>query len=62
MVASMVGRQLACDEQTHNDTKLDYAQICIELDVSLPMVHNFQLEYKLSSDPIIVMVKYEWKP
>lgn len=62
MVAIMVGRLVACDEQTYNNTKLDYAQICIELDVWLPIVHSFQLEYKLSSDPIIVMVEYEWKP
>jgi hypothetical protein len=62
MAVIMVGRLLACDEQTHNNTKLDYAQICIELDVSLLIAHSFQLEYKLSSDPIIVMVEYEWKP
>ena len=32
MAANMVGTPLAYDEQTFNSTKLDYTQICIELD------------------------------
>jgi hypothetical protein len=41
MVASIVRRPLACDEQTLSDTQLDYARVCVELDTSLPMVHVF---------------------
>jgi hypothetical protein len=59
MAATMVGRPLACDEQTFNGTRLGYAYFCVKSDASLPMVHSFQL--KLSLDLIIVMVKYKWK-
>lgn len=59
MVATMVGRPLAYDEQTFNSTRLGYAYFCVKSDASLPVVHSFQL--KLSMDLIIVMVKYNWK-
>ena len=34
----------------------------MELDVSLPMIHVFQLQCRLSIEPITIMVDYEWKP
>lgn len=61
MTASMVGKPLACDEQTLNNIRFDYAWVCIELNALLPMVHSFQLKNRLSLDSIIVMVEYEWK-
>lgn len=50
------------DEQTLNNTRLNYAQVYIELDASLPMAYNFLMKCRLSSDSIIIMCKYEWKP
>ncbi|KAF9664275.1 hypothetical protein SADUNF_Sadunf17G0139100 [Salix dunnii] len=43
-------------------TRLDYAQVCVELDATLPFVHTFEMEYPLFMEPITVEVDYEWKP
>jgi hypothetical protein len=59
---SMVGRSLACDEQTLSGTWLDYAKVCVELNASLSMVHVFQLRCRLFMELIIIMVDYEWNP
>ena len=58
----MVGRPLSCDEQTYNCTRLEYARVCVEADVALPFIHQFEIESSLSSDPILIQVEYEWKP
>ncbi|KAB5534597.1 hypothetical protein DKX38_017683 [Salix brachista] len=62
LAASMVGKPLSCDQQTHNCTKLEYARVCVEIDTSLPYVHSFEIESMLSPEPMQVMVEYEWKP
>ena len=62
MAASMVGRPLSCDESTYTCTKLDYARVCVEVDASLPYVHEFEVDSPLTSEPITVKVDYEWKP
>lgn len=62
MAASMVGRPLSCDESTYNCIRLDYARVCVEVDASLPYVHEFEIESPLTSEPITVKVDYEWKP
>ncbi|KAJ6291897.1 hypothetical protein OIU76_023903 [Salix suchowensis] len=62
MVASMVGTPLSCDEATHKCTRLEYAHICVEIDASLPYVHQFQILTPLSPTPITIHVDYEWKP
>ncbi|KAJ6743016.1 ZINC KNUCKLE CX2CX4HX4C-RELATED [Salix viminalis] len=62
MVASMVGTPLSCDEPTHRCTRLEYARICVEIDATLPYVHQFQIHTPLSSSPITIQVDYEWKP
>nr|TKR98076.1 hypothetical protein D5086_0000206770 [Populus alba] len=62
MAASMIGRPLSCDESTYNCTRLDYARVCVEVDASLPYVHDFEIESPLTSEPITVKVDYEWKP
>ncbi|KAG5224255.1 Exo endo phos domain-containing protein [Salix suchowensis] len=62
MVASMVGTPLSCDEATHKCTRLEYARICVEIDASLPYVHQFQILTPLSPTPITIHVDYEWKP
>ncbi|KAJ6991656.1 hypothetical protein NC653_019736 [Populus alba x Populus x berolinensis] len=62
MAASMVGRPLSCDESTYNCIRLDYARVCVEVDASLPFVHEFDIESPLTSEPITVKVDYEWKP
>ncbi|KAJ6287977.1 hypothetical protein OIU76_026572 [Salix suchowensis] len=60
--ATMVGKPLACDEYTHNCTKLDYARICVEVDATLPYVHQFEIDCTLSDTPIQIEVEYEWRP
>ncbi|KAJ6938058.1 hypothetical protein NC651_004679 [Populus alba x Populus x berolinensis] len=62
LAASMVGRPLSCDELTYGCTRLEYARLCVEVDASLPFVHNFDIESPLSNTPITVTVEYEWKP
>ena len=58
----MVGKPLAYDEETLKNTKLNYTQVYIELDASLFMAYDFLMKYRLPSDSIIIMCKYEWKP
>nr|TKS17241.1 hypothetical protein D5086_0000020720 [Populus alba] len=60
--ASMVGRPLSCDEQTFNNTRLDFARVCVEIDAALPLIHQFEIETPLSTEPILIKVEYEWKP
>ncbi|KAJ6941864.1 hypothetical protein NC652_007818 [Populus alba x Populus x berolinensis] len=60
--ASMVGRPLSCDEQTFNNTRLDFARVCVEIDAALPLIHEFEIETPLSAEPILIKVEYEWKP
>ncbi|KAJ6689104.1 hypothetical protein OIU85_005503 [Salix viminalis] len=62
LVASMVGRPLSCDSQTYICTRLEYARLCVEIDVSLPKVTHFEIVSPLSADPIAVEVEYEWLP
>ncbi|KAJ6697292.1 hypothetical protein OIU85_003643 [Salix viminalis] len=62
LVASMVGRPLSCDESTFSCKRLEYARVCVEVDVAHPFVHNFELEIPQSSDTVKVDVEYEWKP
>ncbi|KAJ6752575.1 hypothetical protein OIU85_002940 [Salix viminalis] len=62
MVASMVGRPLACDEATFTSSRLDFARVCVELDAKLPFVHHFNITTPLSKDPLRIEVEYEWKP
>ena len=62
MAASMVGRPLSCDEATYNCIRLDYARVCVEVDASLPYVHDFEIDSPLTAEPITVKVDYEWKP
>ncbi|KAJ6422909.1 hypothetical protein OIU84_023946 [Salix udensis] len=62
MAASMVGRPLASDEATIQCTRLEFARVCVEIDASIPLVHNFQVQSSLSDEPITVDVSYEWKP
>ncbi|KAJ6411469.1 hypothetical protein OIU84_008108 [Salix udensis] len=62
LAASMVGTPLSCDEPTISCSRLDYARLCIELNASLPFVHQFEIESPLSEEPQLVKVEYEWKP
>ena len=50
----MVGRPLSCDEQTFNNTRLDYARVCIEIDADLPLIYQFEIETPLSMEPIFI--------
>ncbi|KAJ6676010.1 ZINC KNUCKLE CX2CX4HX4C-RELATED [Salix viminalis] len=60
--ASMIGRPLSCDSQTHNCERLEYARLCVEIDASLSKISCFDIINPLSSDPITVEVEYEWMP
>jgi hypothetical protein len=62
LAASMVGRPLSCDESTYSCTRLEYARLCVEIDASLPYVHEFDIESTLSKEPLTVRVEYEWTP
>uniref|UniRef100_A0A6N2K535 DUF4283 domain-containing protein n=1 Tax=Salix viminalis TaxID=40686 RepID=A0A6N2K535_SALVM len=62
LAASMVGTPLSCDEPTISCSRLDYARLCIELNASLPFIHQFEIESPLSDEPQLVKVDYEWKP
>jgi hypothetical protein len=62
LAAGMVGRSLSCDESTYTWTRLEYARLCVEVDATLPFVHNFKIDCPLSSEPITITVDYEWKP
>ncbi|KAJ6405510.1 hypothetical protein OIU84_013469 [Salix udensis] len=62
LAASMVGTPLSCDEPTISCSRLDYARLCIELNASLPFVHQFEIESPLTEEPQLVKVEYEWKP
>jgi len=56
----MVGQPLSCDELTLGCKRLDYAQLCVEVNASLPFVHKFKLEFSTTIRE--VHVNYEWKP
>ncbi|KAJ6356597.1 hypothetical protein OIU78_004652 [Salix suchowensis] len=62
LAASMVGKPLACDENTLNCNRLEYARVCVEVDATFPYVHQFKVESQLSNKPLTVEVIYEWKP
>jgi len=62
MAASMMGRPLSYDELTFNCPRLEYARLCVELDASIPLVHQFVIESPLLDELIKVEVEYEWKP
>ena len=62
LAASMAGKPLSCDEQTYNCTHLDYAIVCVEIDASLPFIHQFDMESKLSDELVLIRVEYEWRP
>ncbi|KAG5235270.1 DUF4283 domain-containing protein [Salix suchowensis] len=51
LAASMVGTPLSCDEPTISCSRLDYARLCIELNASLPFVHQFEIDSPLSEEP-----------
>jgi len=36
--------------------------VCIEIDATLPLIHQFEIETPLSVEPILIQVEYEWKP
>ncbi|KAJ6387022.1 hypothetical protein OIU78_016868 [Salix suchowensis] len=48
----MVGRPLSCDEHTFSCKRLDFARLCVEVDVAHPFVHSFEMDTPLSKDPI----------
>ena len=56
----MVGQPLSCDELTLGCKRLDYAQLCVEVNASLPFVHKFKLEFSTTIRE--VHVNYEQKP
>ncbi|KAJ6369367.1 hypothetical protein OIU78_001687 [Salix suchowensis] len=62
LAASMVGKPLACDENTLHCHRLEYARVCVEVDATVPYVHQFKVESHLTEEPITVEVMYEWKP
>ncbi|KAJ6414415.1 hypothetical protein OIU84_003418 [Salix udensis] len=62
LVASKIGRPLACDEATFTCSKLDFARVCVELDAATPFIKNFSVLTPLSWDPPNIEVDYEWKP
>lgn len=55
---NMVGRSLACDEQTLSGTRLDYAKVYVEFDALLSIVHVFQLRCTLSTKLSIITIDY----
>ncbi|KAJ6287638.1 hypothetical protein OIU78_001695 [Salix suchowensis] len=62
LVASKVGRPLACDEATFTCSRLDFARVCVELDAATPFIKNFSVLTPLSQEPLNIEVDYEWKP
>ncbi|KAJ6670092.1 GLYCINE-RICH CELL WALL STRUCTURAL PROTEIN 1.8-LIKE [Salix viminalis] len=62
MVASMVGRPLACDEATFTGSRLDFARVCVEIDAMYHFVHHFNVITHLSKEPLHIEVEFEWKP
>ncbi|KAJ6730104.1 GLYCINE-RICH CELL WALL STRUCTURAL PROTEIN 1.8-LIKE [Salix viminalis] len=62
LVASKVGRPLACDEATFTCSRLDFARVCVEIDAASPFIHNFSVLTPLSQDPLNIEVEFEWKP
>ncbi|KAJ6377648.1 hypothetical protein OIU78_027975 [Salix suchowensis] len=62
LAASMAGKPLSCDEQTINCRHLEFARLCVELNVGLPFVHHFDIDSPLKDEPLRVNVEYEWKP
>lgn len=62
MAASMMCRPLSYDELTFNCPHIEYARLCVELDASTPLVHQFDIESPLSDELVKVEVEYEWKP
>ena len=57
-----MGRALSCDEPTYHCSRLDYARVCVEIDVALPFIHHFDINTPFSESPLHIQVEYEWKP
>ncbi|KAB5514160.1 hypothetical protein DKX38_028066 [Salix brachista] len=62
MAASMLGKPLACDESTLQGRRMEYARVCVEIEVDTPLVHHFPVASSLTEQPLVVEVTYEWKP
>ena len=66
-IGSAVGVPLYADSSTEACTRMNFARLCIEIDASKPLVHEFKLQTSSSgttSSPRLVTVKvtYQWKP
>ena len=60
-LASVVRRPLFADSATLMDKRISYARICVELDASKPVVHEFDVQVKGSaSNTSRVKVAYQW--
>uniref|UniRef100_A0A6N2L1H6 Uncharacterized protein n=1 Tax=Salix viminalis TaxID=40686 RepID=A0A6N2L1H6_SALVM len=55
----MVGRLLSCDEQTFCCRRLDYARVYVEIDVTLPFTHGFDIITPLSKELLHIEVKFD---
>ena len=64
-IASVVGLPLYADAVTEACSRISFAQICIELDASTPLVDDFEVELLQedgSSKMVTIFVSYQWRP
>ena len=66
-IASAVGVPLYADSSTEACSRMAFARICVELDASKPLIHEFRLQTSsrnanTPSNFTIVKVLYQWKP
>ena len=65
-IASAVGVPLYADSPTEACTRMNFARICVEIDASKQLVHEFRLQVSsrdISTPPRFITVKviYQWK-
>ena len=64
-IASAVGRPLYADAATEACTRVTFARICVEVDASMPLVDDFDVEILKedgSSSLVSINVSNQWRP
>ncbi|KAB5540626.1 hypothetical protein DKX38_013600 [Salix brachista] len=54
--------QFKSEEAIEEGRRMEYARVCVEIEVDTPLVHHFPMDSSLTEQPLMVEVTYEWKP
>ncbi|XP_026416759.1 uncharacterized protein LOC113312218 [Papaver somniferum] len=61
MIANFLGKPLMMDTQTLNKTRMNYARICVEVDITCEFLDSFTFTLG-GKDKVEIKMEYSWKP